>query len=245
MWLQRRRRPDGRLAGRVGSMTGRNENLPPWPGPGLSLTRPRSTSSSVPTGLVNHDRCCRNPVAYLLVDRPPPGRGQRDVAVPVAAGLAQPQLEQDVAVGGRIAGRGGHLGPEVGVAHGEATAHDRELPTGSVVVLDTVVEGEPSPLPEIPPLGRGRSMKRNSPGPARIGVTGCTRGTPDRRTVARYAGAAVNLPAPKRASSGSRVANSPHLIAWGDPGSGTVMSFTTTSSAAATPGPRTRRDAVR
>jgi hypothetical protein len=58
-------------------------------------------------------------------------------------------------------------------------------------------------------------MNKNSPTTVKIGVTGWTRGTPDRRTVARYAGAAVNLPAPNRASSGSRSANSPQLIVGG------------------------------
>ena len=60
-------------------------------------------------------------------------------------------------------------------------------------------------------------MNRYSPTEVKIGVTGWTRGAPERRTVARYAGAAVNLPAPNRASSGSRLANSPQAIVSGDP----------------------------
>ncbi len=60
-------------------------------------------------------------------------------------------------------------------------------------------------------------MNRYSPTAVKIGDTGWTRGAPDRRTVAKYAGAAVSRPAPNRASSGSRSANSPQLIVEGDP----------------------------
>jgi len=60
-------------------------------------------------------------------------------------------------------------------------------------------------------------MNRNNPTAVKIGVTGWTLGAPDWRTVARYAGVAVNLPAPNRASSGSRLANSPQAIVSGDP----------------------------
>jgi hypothetical protein len=56
-------------------------------------------------------------------------------------------------------------------------------------------------------LGEVGSMKRNSPAPAKIGVTGWTRGAPERRIVARYAGNAVSRSAPNQARSGTRSAN--------------------------------------
>jgi hypothetical protein len=135
----------------------------------------------------------------------------------VAAGLAQLKFEKDVTVGRGIAGRVGHPGPHVEIVHGEATATDIELATGTCIVRDTVVQGKPSPLPEVSPFGRGRLHEQEQPDGSEDRFTGWIRGAPDRRRVARYAGAAVSLPAPNRASSGSRLANSPQVIVGGDP----------------------------
>jgi hypothetical protein len=45
-------------------------------------------------------------------------------------------------------------------------------------------------------------MNRYNPDSVKIGVTGCTLGAPDFRTVARYAGASVSLLLPNLARSG-------------------------------------------
>jgi hypothetical protein len=100
----------------------------------------------------------------LLVGRPLPGRWQGHVAVPVAASLAQLEFEQDIAIGGLITGRVGHVGPNVEIVYGKATAPDIELAAGPCIVGNTVVQGVPSPLPEISTFGRGRLHKQEQPG---------------------------------------------------------------------------------